>query len=186
MILPVQIIGSPILRKKAVDVEKNYAGLGELIQNMWDTMYDSDGVGLAAPQVGKSIRLFVIDAEPMAEDEPELTGFKKVFINAHITETWGETYLFNEGCLSIPELREDVERKEFIKLKYYDENWVYCEEDFGGTKARIIQHEYDHLEGILFTDRLSSIRKTLLKSRLFSISKGNFKANYKFKLGSGR
>jgi peptide deformylase len=184
MILPVQIIGSPILRKKAAEIKKNDADLPEFIQDMWDTMYDSDGVGLAAPQVGKSIRLFVIDAQAMVEDEPELAGFKKVFINAQIIETSGDTYLFNEGCLSIPELREDVERKEKIKIRYFDENWIRHEEDFDGTKARIIQHEYDHLEGILFTDRLSAIRKTMLKSKLYSISKGNFTAKYKFKLGS--
>lgn len=183
-ILPVQIIGSPVLRKKALDIDKNYKDLPEFIENMWATMYDSDGVGLAAPQVGKSIRLFVIDAEAMSEDEPELADFKHVFINAKILETWGDTYLFNEGCLSIPELREDVERKENIKMQYYDENWVFHEDVFGGTQARIIQHEYDHLEGILFTDRLSALRKTLLKSKLFSISKGNFTAKYKFKLGS--
>lgn len=182
MIKPVYVIGSSVLRKVAKNIESDYPKLNELIGNMFETMYNSDGIGLAAPQVGLSIRLFVIDASPLAEDHPELENFKKVFINAQIVERSEELVLFNEGCLSIPNLREDVERPDSVLIKYQDENFAFHEERFDGTAARVIQHEYDHLDGILFTDRVSAIRKQMLKGKLNTISKGKFNASYKTKL----
>jgi len=182
MILPVCILGSPILKKIAVDIDKNYPNLQELINNMYDTMYNSDGLGLAAPQVEHSIRLFVIDGSPLKDDEPEIDGFKRIFINAHIIEYAGEETLFTEGCLSVPGLREDVKRPSKIRIQYYDENWNYYDEYFEGVKARIIQHEYDHLEGILFTDKLSILKKRLLKGKLLAITKGRFDASYRVKV----
>ncbi|MDY0199447.1 MAG: peptide deformylase [Tenuifilaceae bacterium] len=182
MIKPVYVYGSSVLRKVAQNIEPNYPMLNELISNMFETMYNSDGVGLAAPQVGLSIRLFVIDASPLADEHPELENFKKVFINAQIVERSEELVLFNEGCLSIPNLREDVERPESVLIKYQDENFAFHEERFDGTTARVIQHEYDHLDGILFTDRVSAIRRQMLKSKLNTISKGKFNASYKTKL----
>ncbi len=183
MIYPVTIIGHPTLRKRAEEVDQNYPELEKIIDNMFETMYDSDGVGLAAPQVNKSIRLIIIDGEPMAEDDPNLKDFKKVLINPEIIEEWGEPKLFNEGCLSIPGIREDVSRPGEIKLKYFDREFNPKEETYNGTQARIIQHEYDHLEGILFTDRISPLRKKILKSKLLGISKGKFKATYRTVLG---
>ncbi len=150
---------------------------------MFDTMYFSDGVGLAAPQVGKSIRLFVIDASPMAEDYPELENFKRVFINATIIERFGEPWSFNEGCLSIPNLRENVIREESIRMQYLDENFQPHEDVFSGVAARVIQHEYDHLEGVLFIDKLAQIRKRMLQGKVNAISRGRFSAAYKTKLG---
>jgi peptide deformylase len=183
MILPVYVVGSPILRKVAEDIDASYPEIKELISNMFDTMYFSDGVGLAAPQVGKSIRLFVIDASPMAEDYPELENFKRVFINANIVERFGEPWSFNEGCLSIPNLRENVIREESIRIQYLDENFQPHEEVFSGVAARVIQHEYDHLEGVLFIDKLAQIRKRMLQGKVNAISKGRFSATYKTKLG---
>lgn len=179
MIYPVTIIGHPVLRKKAEEIDKDYPELEKVIANMFETMYASDGVGLAAPQINKSIRLIVIDGEPMAEDDPDLENFKKIFINPEILEEWDEEKLFNEGCLSIPGIREDVNRPSKIRIRYMDENFVEHEEEFDGTRARIIQHEYDHLEGVLFTDRISPLRKKILKSKLMGISKGKFKASYR-------
>lgn len=179
MIYPVTIIGNPTLRKLAGEIDKDYPQLDEIIENMWETMYSSDGVGLAAPQVNKSIRLVVIDGNAMSEEDETLAGFKKVFINPTILETWGEQTLFNEGCLSIPGIREDVSRPSEIKVKYYDTEFNEHIEDFKGVAARIIQHEYDHLEGMLFTDRLSAFKRKLLKSKLIAISKGQFKAAYR-------
>jgi peptide deformylase len=168
-----------MLRKEAEDIDKDYPGLHQVISDLFETMYNSEGLGLAAPQIGKSIRIFVIDGTPVAEDEPSLAGFKKAFINAHITEKCGELQPMNEGCLSIPNLREEVNRESHIRIEYYDENWVFHDEVFDGYKARIIQHEYDHLDGILFTDKVSPLRKRLLKSKLAAISKGKFEASYK-------
>jgi peptide deformylase len=179
MIYPIVIYGHPILKKVANDIEKDYPGLEHVVNDLFETMYNSEGLGLAAPQIGKSIRLFVIDGKPVSDDEPELADFKKVFINAHITEKSGELKPMNEGCLSIPKLREEVNRESHICIEYYDENWEYHNEIFDGYKARIIQHEYDHLDGILFTDRLSPLRKRLIKSKLTAISKGKFEADYK-------
>lgn len=179
MIYPIVIYGHPILRKVAVEIDRDYPGLEQFVSDMFETMYHSDGLGLAAPQVGKSIRLFVIDGSALAEDEPELAGFKKAFINAHITERSADLVPMTEGCLSIPNLREEVERESRIKINYYDENWDYHDEVFEGYKARIIQHEYDHLDGILFPDKLSPLKKRLLKGKLTAISKGNFEADYR-------
>jgi len=183
MILPVYVVGSPVLRKVAEDIDASYPDLQGLISNMFDTMSFSDGVGLAAPQIGKSIRLFVIDASPMAEDYPDLKDFKRVFLNAHITERFGEPWYFNEGCLSIPNLRENVLREESIRIHYVDENFLPHEEVFSGIAARVIQHEYDHLEGILFIDKLAQIRKRMVQGKIAAITKGRFSASYKTKIG---
>lgn len=182
MIRPVYIYGSSVLRKVAPDIPPEYPNIKELINDMFETMYHSDGVGLAAPQIGLSIRLFVIDATPFEEDDEEVKGFKKVFINAKIVERSGERKLFNEGCLSIPNLREDVERDDVIRMQYLDENFEPHDEVFSGIRARIIQHEYDHLEGILFTDKVSPIRRQLLRNKLAGITKGRFSIDYKFRL----
>jgi peptide deformylase len=179
MIYPIVVYGHPVLRKVAVDIDRDYPDLPKLIDDLFETMYHSDGLGLAAPQIGKSIRIFVIDGKPIAEDEPALADFKKVFINARITERCGELQPMNEGCLSIPNLREEVMRESHIRINYYDENWVNHDEVFDGYRARIIQHEYDHLDGILFTDKVSPLRRRLLKGKLTAISKGNFEADYK-------
>lgn len=182
MIYPIVIYGSPVLRKIAQEIDKDYPSLDKFMSDMWDTMYHSDGVGLAAPQVGKSIRLFVIDGSPFEEDEPKLKDFKKVFINAKIIERSTDKFSFNEGCLSIPLLREDVIRPTKIRIEYYDENFNFHDEWFDGLIARVIQHEYDHLEGILFTDKLAPIKKRLIKGKLQAITKGKFKVDYKVRL----
>ncbi|MEN8116330.1 MAG: peptide deformylase [Bacteroidota bacterium] len=179
---PVTVYGDPLLRKKAKKIEKDNPRLSEIIENMWETMYYSDGVGLAAPQVGMSIRMFVIDASSGADEEPELKDFKKTFINPEIIETSGEEWVMNEGCLSLPEIREDVTRPDEVRLKYFDENFVEHEEVFKGFAGRVIQHEYDHLEGVLFIDHLSALRKRLLKSKLINISKGKVKTHYRIKV----
>jgi len=179
MVYPIVVYGHPVLRKVAVDIERDYPGLSELIADMFETMYHSEGMGLAAPQIGKSLRIFIIDGTPLAEDEPELDGFKKVFINARIVEKTGDLKLMSEGCLSIPNLREEVNRESHIRIQYYDGNWESHDEVYEGYRARIIQHEYDHLDGILFTDKVSALRKRLLKGKLAAISKGKFEASYK-------
>lgn len=181
MILPIVAYGDPVLKKVAEEIDSDYPGLDKLIQDMYETMYSSKGVGLAAPQIGKSIRLFVIDASPFSDEYPELEGWKRTFINPQIIEEEGEEWDFNEGCLSIPGIREDVERKPELILEYEDENFELHEEKFNGVVARVIQHEYDHLEGILFTDRLSPLKKRLLKGKLTDISKGIVDVNYKMK-----
>lgn len=182
MIKPVYVYGSPVLRKVATDIKSDYPNLKGLINDMFETMHHSDGIGLAAPQVGLSIRIFVIDASPLADDHPEMKDFRRVFINAHIIERSDEEILYNEGCLSIPNIREDVQRPESILMQYVDENFEPKEERFNGLAARIIQHEYDHLEGVLFTDKVSPIKRQLLKSKLTAISKGKFSASYKVKV----
>lgn len=179
MIYPIVVYGHPVLRKVAVDIDSDYPELKKLIDDLFETMYYSEGLGLAAPQIGKSIRIFVIDGKPLEEDEPSLADFKKVFINARISERCGELQPMNEGCLSIPNLREEVMRESHIRINYFDENWVQHDEVYDGYKARIIQHEYDHLDGILFTDKISPLRRRLLKGKLTAISKGNFEADYK-------
>jgi peptide deformylase len=181
MILPIVAFGTPVLKQKAQDISADYSNLNDLISNMFQTMYNANGVGLAAPQVGLSIRLFIVDATPFADEEPHLKGFKKTFINAQIIEETGETWSFNEGCLSIPGIREDVTRHREILIRYQDENFNSFEEKISGILARVIQHEYDHIEGVLFTDRLSSLRKTLLKSKLSNISRGQVKIDYRMK-----
>ncbi len=179
MVLPVVVYGHPVLRKIAKEIDQDYDKLGQFIEDIFETMYDSDGIGLASPQVGKSIRLFIIDASPLEDEEPEMADFKKVFINPEIMERSGETSAFNEGCLSIPNLREEVVREPKIRITYYDENFKFYDEEYDGTISRIIQHEYDHLEGILFTDKVSPLRKRLLRGKLMAISKGRFEASYK-------
>lgn len=186
MIYPIVIYGHPVLRKVAEEIDKDYPDLDKFIVDMFETMYFSEGIGLAAPQLGKSIRIFVIDGKPVAEDEPELADFKKVFINAHITERSGEIMPMTEGCLSIPNLREEVNRESHVRINYYDENWKYHDEVYDGYKARIIQHEYDHLDGTLFTDKVSPLRRRLLKSKLTAISKGKFEADYRTILAGQR
>jgi peptide deformylase len=179
MTYPIVVYGHPVLKKTAAEIDQDYPGLQNLIADLFDTMYHSEGLGLAAPQIGKSIRLFVIDGAPVAEDEPELANFKKTFINAHIVEKNGDLVPMNEGCLSIPNLREEVKRESHIRIKYFDEAWEFHDEVFDGYKARIIQHEYDHLDGILFVDRINPLRKRLLKGKLTDIIKGKFDADYK-------
>jgi peptide deformylase len=179
MVYPIVIYGHPVLRKITEDIGRDYPELDQVIADLFETLYRSEGLGLAAPQIGKSIRLFVIDGKPVEEDEPELANFRKAFINAHVTEKYGDLQLMTEGCLSIPNLREEVNRESHIRITYYDENWQFHDEEYIGYKARIIQHEYDHLEGILFTDKVSPLRKRLLKGKLNAISKGKFEADYK-------
>lgn len=188
MILPIVAYGDPVLRKEAKDITPEYPGLKDLINNMFETMYAANGVGLAAPQIGLAIRIFVIDASPFSDDEemtPEeqelLKNFKKVFINATIEEETGEEWGFNEGCLSIPDIREDVFRPENVKITYFDENFVEHTETYNGLAARVIQHEYDHIEGILFTDKLSGLKKRLLKGKLSNISKGKISVDYRMR-----
>jgi peptide deformylase len=181
MIYPIVAYGDPVLRKKAEPISNEYPKLMTVIENMFKTMYHSQGVGLAAPQVGISIRLFVIDATPFKDEDESADGFKRVFINPEMIDEEGDKWKFNEGCLSIPGIREDVERKPNLTIRYQDINFETHIEEFSGIKARIIQHEYDHLEGILFTDKLTPLKKTLLKGRLTDISKGKVDADYKMK-----
>ena len=189
MILPIVAYGDPVLKKEAQEIDKDFPGLDKLIADMFETMYAASGVGLAAPQIGNSIRLFVVDGSPFAEDEEDeedpraegMENFKKVFINPIIEEETGEEWGFNEGCLSIPKIREEVFRQEKITISYYDENWELREETYEGYSARIIQHEYDHIEGVLFTDHLSPLKKRLLTKRLQNISKGDVEVSYKMK-----
>jgi peptide deformylase len=182
MVYPIVVYGSPILRKMAKDLDRNFEGLDTLISDMFESMDKSDGMGLAAPQIGKSVRLFIIDGSSLAEDDPGMKDFKKVFINARIIEEEGEPWTFNEGCLSLPKIREDVTRKPRIRLQYYDENWQFHDEYFDGIKARIIQHEYDHIDGILFIDRILPIRRKMLKGKLHDISKGKADVEYKIRV----
>jgi peptide deformylase len=179
MILPVVAYGHPVLKKVAVDITAGHPGLAQFIADLWETMYVSDGVGLAAPQVNQSIRIFVIDASAFSEKYPETAGFKRTFINAKIYHEEGDEFAFNEGCLSFPGLREDILRKPVIHIRYKDDNFVEHDERFDGVVARIIQHEYDHIEGIVFVDRIPSLRKMLLKRRLSDISKGNVEVAYR-------
>ncbi|MFH1121374.1 MAG: peptide deformylase [Bacteroidota bacterium] len=179
MILPVVAFGHPTLRKIAADIDRDYPGLDQFISDMFETMYASNGVGLAAPQVNRSIRLFIIDATPYADDFPGETDLKKVFINARIIEESGEEWTFNEGCLSIPEIREDVIRKPELRIQYYDENFNFHDDRIKGVLARVIQHEYDHLDGVLFVDLINPLRKMMLKRKLNDISKGLIKTDYR-------
>lgn len=181
MIYPVVVFGSPLLRDVAKNIDISYPNLQQVISDMFDTMYKAEGVGLAAPQIGHSIRLFVVDATTLHEDHPELSDFKKVFINAEKLDLSGAEVYENEGCLSLPGIREDVLRPEQITLKYFDEHFIEHTETFGGFGSRIIQHEYDHLEGKIFTDRLSVLKKRLLKGKLTNISKGDVDVSYKIR-----
>ncbi len=181
MKLPIVAYGDPVLKKVADDIDQDYTGLKALIDNMFETMYAASGVGLAAPQVGLAIRLFIVDASPFAEDEEGLKDFKKVFINPVIEQETGDKWDFNEGCLSIPDIRENVSRHKDLEISYYNENFELKKESFTGLAARVIQHEYDHIQGKLFTDRISQLRKTMLRGKLDAISKGAIKVDYKMK-----
>ncbi|GAA4816860.1 peptide deformylase [Litoribaculum gwangyangense] len=188
MILPIVAYGDPVLKKKATDINKDYPQFDDLLKNMFETMYNAYGVGLAAPQIGLPIRIFLVDTSPFSEDEDltdeeqrELKEFKRVFINAKIIHEEGDEWAFNEGCLSIPDVREDVFRKPTITIEYLDENFKPHTETFNGLIARVIQHEYDHIEGILFTDKLSSFKKRLIKGRLSNISKGKINVDYRMR-----
>lgn len=191
MILPIYGYGEPVLRQVAEDISADYPNLKELVTNMYDTMYNAYGLGLAAPQIGLAIRLFVVDTEPFSDNEDlsaeevELyKNFKRTFINAKITKEEGEEWCFNEGCLSIPDVREDVYRKEKITIEYYDEDFNKKTEVFDGFIARVIQHEYDHIEGVLFTDKIATLKKTLIKKRLQNIMDGKARPDYKMKFAN--
>jgi len=185
MKLPIVAYGDPVLRQKTVEIDEDYPALSQLIENMFETMYAASGVGIAAPQIGLPIRLFVIDASPFGEDDedgpgdPTVLDFKRVFINPILVEETGEKWAFSEGCLSIPHINEDVLRKKNLVINYLDENFEEHEETLTGLAARVVQHEYDHIEGKLFIDKLSPLRKTMLKSKLDAIAKGQVKVSYK-------
>ncbi|MCU0468498.1 MAG: peptide deformylase [Arcicella sp.] len=188
MIYPIVAYGDPVLRKVAVDIDKSF-DVKKLSEDMFETMYNAKGVGLAAPQIGLNLRMFVVDGRPFNEGEdmeerdkdPSLIDFKKVFINAEILEEDGDDWGFEEGCLSIPDIREDVYRPEYVTIRYFDEDWVEHTEEYEGLAARIIQHEYDHIDGILFTDHLNPIKKRMLKNKLAKITKGQVDVDYKMK-----
>lgn len=188
MILPIVAYGDPVLKKQAREITKDYPNLDTLIDNMFETMYGAYGVGLAAPQIGLSIRLFIVDASPFAEDDDlskeeqeQLKDFKRVFINPTILEETGDEWAFNEGCLSIPDVREDVFRQPNIKIQYQDQDFNTHTEELSGLAARVFQHEYDHIEGVLFTDKLSALKKRLIKGKLTNISKGKINVDYRMK-----
>lgn len=179
MKLPVYLYGHPVLREVCQDITPDYPELDKLIADMWETMYHSDGIGIAAPQIGKAIRLFVIDASPMGEDFPECKGFKQTFINARIVERSEALCTENEGCLSIPNIHEKVERPESITIEYLNELFEPQQKTFTGFAARVIQHEYDHIEGVLFIDHISAIRKQMIRSKLMNITKGQVRTSYR-------
>ncbi len=185
MIRPIIAYGDPVLRKKAVEIDEDYPDLNLLLEDMFETMYNSQGVGLAAPQIGLSIRLFIIDASLFVDDDEEdlegLRDFKRVIINPIIIEETGTEWKFEEGCLSIPGIREDVSRQPDIIVEYYNEKFELIEEKLSGLAARVVQHEFDHIEGVLFTDKINPLKKQLLKSKLSDITKGNIKVNYRMK-----
>lgn len=191
MILPIVAYGDPVLKREAEEIDKDYPDLDKLIEDMFETMYAASGVGLAAPQINKSIRLFIVDATPFAEEDEEdeepdpraagLENFKKVFINPIIEEESGDEWGFEEGCLSIPKIREEVMRQPKIRITYYDENWEFHDETYDGYAARVIQHEYDHVDGVLFTDHLSPLKRRILKKKLINISKGDIDVKYRMK-----
>jgi peptide deformylase len=188
MVLPIVAYGSPVLRKVCEDITPEYPDLAKIIEDMWETMYSSNGVGLAAPQINKAIRLFVVDSEQifqhMKEDGeqhsfPDAPGVKQVFINAHIVEINGAEWAYNEGCLSIPKIREDITRNSVVTLSFLDENFQQCMRTYRGISARVILHEYDHIEGKLFIDYISPLKKKLMKGKLTDISKGKIKVDYR-------
>ncbi len=181
MVLPVYVYGMSVLRKISPEIPEDYEGLDQLIEDMFETMRANDGIGLAAPQVGKSLRIFVADTSPVSEnkEEPELKDFKKVFINPYILNEWGDPWSFEEGCLSLPNIREDVSRLSNIRIEYFDENWNLIKEEYDGIRARVIQHEYDHLDGKLFVDLINPILRKLLSTRLNAISRGKIDKDYK-------
>lgn len=179
MIYPIVAFGDPILKKKGQNIEQGSIDVKKLSEDMFETMYKANGVGLAAPQIGMSLRMFVVDAGAMQEDDDDAPPFKRVFINPEILEETGAEWVFEEGCLSIPGIREQIARKEKLKIRYLDENWEEHEEALDDIFARIVQHEYDHIEGLLFTDYLTPFKKRLLKGKLSSISKGNVTTDYR-------
>ena len=181
MIYPIVIYGSQILRNKSENITAEYPELKKLLEDMWLTLAEAEGVGLAAPQIGKNIRLFIVDCTPWGEDDPSLADYRKVFINAEIYERSEETSLFEEGCLSLPGLHENVRRPVSIRMRYLDENFVEHDEEITGKPARVIQHEYDHIEGLVFTDHLVPLRKNLIKNKLQKMARGSYKAFYKTK-----
>lgn len=181
MILPIYLYGNPVLRKKSVDINKDYPNLDKLIENMFETMYKADGIGLAAPQIGLNINLITIDANVLAKDEPELEGFKKVFINPKITFNTEDTIAIEEGCLSVPGINESVNRIDNLTIEYFDKDFNKITENLKGYPAIIIQHEYDHLNGIMFVDKISPIKKRFIKTKLNNIAKGKVPTSYKVK-----
>lgn len=181
MILPIVAYGSPVLRKECEEVKSLTTEITQLLENMFETMYSSDGVGLAAPQIDKALRIFIVDASTFSDEEPDLKDFKKVFINPVMLDEFGKEWDFKEGCLSIPGVRENVKRFDTISLSYLDENFVEHKEEFSGMAARVIQHEYDHIEGVLFIDKINPMKKRMLRGKLQDISKGKVKINYRMK-----
>ena len=188
MILPIVAYGNPVLKKKAKEVPKDLINFDEFIKNMWETMYNAKGVGLAAPQVGISSRIFIVDTSPFADsenmkdDEFKLVdSFKKIFINPIIIEESGNEWNFNEGCLSIPEIRADIKRRDTVRIKYFDQEFREHHDTFFGIIARVVQHEYDHIEGVLFIDKLTPLKRKLIKGKLLNISKGKVETDYKMK-----
>jgi peptide deformylase len=193
MILPILAYGDPILRKKGKKITKEFPKLDVILENMFETMYSAKGIGLAAPQIGLTIRLFIIDTKPFENDEEFsveerefLSTFRQVFINPKIVEETGDEWVFNEGCLSIPDIREDIFRNEDVKIEYYDEDFKKHTKKFNGIVARIIQHEYDHIEGVLFTDKLTPLKKRLLKGKLANISKGKIDIDYRMRFPNAK
>jgi peptide deformylase len=186
MILPIYAYGQPVLKKVGADIGPDYPDLAGLIENMWETMYHAHGVGLAAPQIGHSIRLFVVDTQQLVKEGETKTGIKQIFINARIVEESGDLWQYEEGCLSIPDIRGDVERMPQIRLRYVDEQFQPREETFSGVEARVIQHEYDHIEGRLFVERLKPIKRRLIQRRLDLIKKGQVEADYRLKFFNPR
>jgi peptide deformylase len=185
MILPILAFGDAVLRKKASNIDADYPHLKTLIENMWETMYEASGVGLAAPQIGKAINLFIIDTGAF-DEKKQSNSIKKVFINPSIEEEWGDKWDFEEGCLSIPHIRENVSRHSHLKITYQDELFNTLTETYSGLEARVIQHEYDHCQGVLFTDHLSQLKKRLLKNKLINISKGGAIVDYKMRIPTMR
>lgn len=181
MVLPVYAYGQPVLKKKATDIKSDYPNLEGLINNMWETMYHASGVGLAAPQIGLSIRLFLVDTKQIQDEGEEEKGIKKAFINASIIEKSGQPWTYEEGCLSIPKINGDVERDEIVKIKYLDEDFKEHIETYDGMEARVILHEYDHIEGELFVDKLNPLKRRLVQRKLDNIRKGKVKADYALK-----
>jgi peptide deformylase len=181
MILPIYAFGQPVLKKMSEDITPDHPGLTDLIANMWDTMYKANGIGLAAPQVGHPIRLFVVDTLQLSDKGKPIEGFKRVFINAHLVESNGSIESIEEGCLSIPDIRGDVERPPIIRLQYVDEQFQPFDEVFTGINARVIQHEYDHIEGVLFVERLKPLKRQLIRRKLENIRRGKIDVDYKMK-----
>lgn len=181
MILPIYAYGQPVLRKKTIEIQEDYEDLNVLIENMWETMYNASGIGLAAPQIGKAIRIFIVDTTQLEDDEKDMVGVKQVLINPTMLEEEGEEFAYEEGCLSIPDIRGDVFRKPNIKVEFFNEKFEKQVEQYSGINARVVQHEYDHIEGKLFTEKLKPLRKRMIKRKLESIKKGKVSAEYRMK-----